>query len=110
MTITVLDWMVEDAQRLAECRHDHPFAILGPQPLENGSWVIRIWMPEAESVTLLTGDQSIPMETPHHPWIFEAGVAGDPGCNYRVRVERGDITHDQHDPWAFRQELSLIHI
>ena len=32
MTIAVQDWMVEDAQRLAECRHDHPFSILGPQP------------------------------------------------------------------------------
>ena len=51
------DWMVADAQRLAECRHDHPFAVLGPQPLESGGWVIRLWMPEAERVELLLGDQ-----------------------------------------------------
>lgn len=25
-----------------------------------------------------------------------------PGSNYRVRVQRGGITHEQHDPWAFR--------
>ena len=33
MSVTaVLDWMVQDAHRLAECRHDHPYAVLGPQP------------------------------------------------------------------------------
>ena len=40
MTITVQDWMVEDAQRLAECRHDHPFSVLGAQPVEGGSWAV----------------------------------------------------------------------
>ena len=104
MPSTVLDWMVEDAQRLAECRHDHPFSILGPQPLENGSWVIRVWMPEAHRVTLLLSGQEIAMATPHHPWIFEVELSTDPGCHYRVRVERGGITHEQHDPWAFREE------
>ena len=104
MTITVQDWMVEDAQRLAECRHDHPFSILGPQSQDNGGWVIRVWMPEADNVTLLTGSEEIAMATPHHPWIFETEVNRNPGSTYRVRVNRGGITHEQHDPWAFRQE------
>ena len=59
MTITVQDWMVEDAQRLAECRHDHPLSILGPQSQDNGGWVIRVWMPEANNVTLLSGSEEI---------------------------------------------------
>ena len=92
MTIAVQDWMVEDAQRLAECRHDHPFSILGPQPQENGAWVIRVWMPEARTVTLLIGSEEIAMTSPHHPWIFEAGVNHNPGSDYRVRVSRGEIT------------------
>ena len=104
MTITVQDWMVEDAQRLAECRHDHPFSILGPQPLQDGGWVTRVWMPEAEEVTLLVEDREVAMANPHHPWIFEASLSSDLGCNYRVRVNRGGITHEQHDPWSFRQE------
>ena len=99
----VLDWMVQDGERLANCRHDHPFAVLGPQPLE-GEWIVRVWMPEAQSVTLLLGDQQIPMESPHHPWVFEARLSENPGSNYRVRVLRGGITHEQHDPWAFRGE------
>ena len=72
MSLLTLNWMAEDCQRLAECRHDHPFAVLGPQPLESGGWVLRVWMPEAERVELLIDGQSLPMATPNHPWIFEA--------------------------------------
>ena len=99
-----LDWMVDDSVRLAECRHDYPFAVLGPQPLETGGWVVRLWMPEAERVEWLRDGQAHPMESPHHPWLFELELPHDPGCGYRVRVLRGGIEHEQHDPWAFRQE------
>ena len=44
------------------------------------------------------------LQNPHHPWIFEAELGNDPGCSYRLRVERGGITHEQHDPYAFRHE------
>ena len=99
----VLDWMVQDGERLATCRHDHPFSVLGPQPSEGGC-TIRVWMPEASSVTLLEGGRELAMSTPHHPWVFEAELNHDPGSGYRVRVERGGIMHEQHDPWAFREE------
>ncbi|MFZ9566413.1 MAG: 1,4-alpha-glucan branching protein GlgB, partial [Vulcanococcus sp.] len=96
--------MVDDAQRLAECRHDHPLAVLGPQPLDNGQWVVRVWMPDAERVELLCDGKSLAMATPHHPWVFEAEVPQDPGSGYQVRVLRGGIEHVCHDPWAFREE------
>ena len=44
------------------------------------------------------------MATPHHPWVFEAELAHNPGVAYRYRVRQGGIEHIQHDPWAFRQE------
>ncbi|CAE08009.1 1,4-alpha-glucan branching protein GlgB [Parasynechococcus marenigrum] len=99
----VLDWMVQDGERLANCRHDHPLAILGPQPSDAG-WTVRVWMPEAHSVTLLEGGREALMTAPNHPWVFETTLSHDPGSNYKVRVERGGITHEQHDPWAFRDE------
>ena len=72
MSVSSLDWMVEDAQRLAECRHDHPFAVLGPQPLPEGGWVVRAWVPDAEWVQWISAEDmhAAPqtMETPHHPW------------------------------------------
>ncbi|MFM7311947.1 MAG: GlgB N-terminal domain-containing protein, partial [Cyanobium sp.] len=99
-----LDWMVDDAQRLAECRHDHPFSVLGPQPSETSSALVRVWMPEAERVELILGDRALALETPNHPWVFETELDHDPGSGYRVRVLRGGIEHEQHDPWAFRHE------
>ena len=92
MVLSSLDWMVDDATRLAECRHDHPFAVLGPQPLDGRGWVVRVWMPEAERVELLLeGQAPRAMATPNHPWIFEADLDHNPGCGYRVRVLRGEI-------------------
>ena len=70
----VLDWMVQDGERLANCRHDHPFAVLGPQPSDQG-WTVRMWMPDAQSVTLLQAGEEIAMTTPNHPWVFEAQVS-----------------------------------
>ena len=103
--MTRLDWMVDEANRLAECRHDHPLAVLGPQPLEGNQWVVRCWMPEAESVDLLLeGAEPIPMGTPNHPWVFEAELGHNPGVGFRYRVKRAGIEHLQHDPWAFRHE------
>ena len=96
--------MVDDALRLAECRHDHPLAILGPQPLAGGGWVVRIWMPEAEQVELLIDGQALAMATPNHPWVFEAALESDPGSTYQLRVRRGGMEHVQHDPWSFRHE------
>lgn len=104
MTGAVLDWMVQDSQRLAECRHDHPFSLLGPQQLESGQWIVRAWVPEAETVELILNGERLSMQTPHHPWVFEAECSRDPGHNYKLQIRRGGIEHEQFDPWAFRHE------
>ncbi len=49
----ILDSLKVDGQRLSECRHESPFSILGPQPFKD-KWIIRIWMPEASTVELIT--------------------------------------------------------
>ena len=95
MPVVSLDWMLNDAERLASCRHDHPHAVLGHQPLPDGGWVVRVWMPDATAVTLLHGGGETVMETPHHPWLFEAALHDNPGSHYRVRVLRAGITHEQ---------------
>ncbi|MCP9818123.1 1,4-alpha-glucan branching protein GlgB [Synechococcus sp. Cruz-9H2] len=103
MPSTSLEWMVQDGQRLQDCRHDHPFAVLGPHPHGDG-WVVRAWMPEASQVDLVLDGRALPMATPNHPWIFEVELGEDPGRRYEYRVQRGGIEHQQHDPWAFREE------
>ena len=99
----LLDSLRDDGQRLSECRHESPFSILGPQPFKD-KWIIRIWMPEASAVELITQETKIQLQNPNHEWIFEGVLEKDPGTDYQIKVNRGGIEHVQHDPWSFRKE------
>ncbi|MBW3049044.1 1,4-alpha-glucan branching enzyme [Prochlorococcus marinus XMU1403] len=104
MTVSILlDSLKDDGQRLSECRHESPFSILGPQPFKD-KWIIRIWMPEASQVELITQQTKIKLQNPNHEWIFEGVLGKDPGTDYQIKVNRGGIEHVQHDPWSFRKE------
>ena len=104
MTVSILlDSLKDDGQRLSECRHESPFSILGPQPFKD-KWIIRIWMPEASEVELITQQTKIKLQNPNHEWIFEGVLEKDPGNDYQIKVNRGGIEHVQHDPWSFRKE------
>ena len=99
----LLDSLKDEGQRLSECRHESPFSILGPQPFKD-KWIIRIWMPEASAVELITQETKIQLQNPNHEWIFEGVLEKDPGTDYQIKVNRGGIEHVQHDPWSFRKE------
>ena len=102
MTTSVIsDWMAEEGQKLAECKHENPFSLLGPQSIKN-EWSIRIWMPEAEKVDLIFDGNVIPLINSNHSWIFETTLKKDPGKKYQLKVLRDGVEHVQHDPWAFR--------
>ncbi len=104
MTTSVeFDWMAEEGEKLQSCRNFNPFGCLGPQPYED-KWIVRIWMPEAENVNLIFSGNELATKSPNHPWLFEAVLEKNPGCNYQLKVVRGGITHIQHDPWSFRDE------
>ncbi len=104
MSVSILlDSLRDDGQRLSECRHESPFSILGPQPFKD-KWIIRIWMPEASAVELITQETKIKLQNPNHEWIFEGVLEKDPGTDYQIKVHRGGIEHVQHDPWSFRKE------
>lgn len=104
MSVSILlDSLKDDGQRLSECRHESPFSILGPQPFKD-RWIIRIWMPEASAVELITQETKIQLQNPNHEWIFEGVLEKDPGTDYQIKVNRGGIEHVQHDPWSFRKE------
>ena len=104
MSVSILlDSLRDEGQRLSECRHESPFSILGPQPFKD-KWIIRIWMPEASAVELITQETKIQLQNPNHEWIFEGVLEKDPGTDYQIKVKRGGIEHVQHDPWSFRKE------
>ena len=101
--VATFDWLIQDTERLASCRHDNPYAILGPQPLPDDGWVVRAWLPDAEHVVLQhVGGEALPMATRHHPWLFELELLDHPGTNYRLDLQRGGVQSCQHDPYAFR--------
>ncbi len=105
MTTDVLfDRIAEEGRRLAECKHESPFAILGPHPHE-GKWIVRAWMPEADRLELLSEGEIYSMGNPNHPWIFECVLDKEPSFDYQFKVLRGGITHQQFDPYSFREEL-----
>ena len=84
-TSVSLDWMVEEGQKLAECKHHNPFAVLGPQPYKN-EWIVRAWMPEASKVEFIFDGKTIAMTNPNHHWIFETLLNQNPGSNYKFKV------------------------
>jgi len=98
-----LDWIKSEASNLENCCNDNPLKLLGPHLIEN-NWVIRVWMPEAEEVSIVFKNQILKTKTPNHKWLFEAIVDDNPHTNYEVNVLRGGIKHTQRDPWAFREE------
>ena len=57
--------------------------------------------PQRDAAGGWTGNVDDGSQPPLGVW---ATLDHDPGSSYRVRVERGGITHEQHDPWAFRSE------
>ena len=59
------DWMAEAGFKLAECRHDDPFSILGPHPLKKG-FALRVWMPEALEVSISFQNKNYKTENPNH--------------------------------------------
>ena len=104
MTNTLqIDWIKSEAFNLENCCNDNPLNILGPHQIQN-SWVIRVWMPEADQVSISFKNQEVATTNPNHKWLFEAYVPEDPQSNYSINVLRGGIKHTQLDPWAFKDE------
>ena len=92
----VFDWMVEEGDKLATCKHDDPFAVLGPQKYKD-KFIVRLWLPEAEKVKLLLEDSEINTEPINHHWIFEAVLTKKTGSKYQVKINRGGIEQIQND-------------
>ena len=86
MSVSILlDSLRDEGQRLSECSHESPFSILGPQPFKD-KWIIRIWMPEASEVELITQQTKIKLQNPNHEWIFEGVLEKDPGTDYQLSL------------------------
>jgi 1,4-alpha-glucan branching enzyme len=85
---------------VAEGRHGSPHDVLGPH-IADGQVTLRALRPLAESVTVVMGDERVPMEH-RTDGVWEARFPGEQTPNYRLEVTYGDgYPHLADDPYRF---------
>jgi len=89
---------------LIEGRHGDPFSILGPHTTEDGP-IVRVFLPGASGVTLLSGETAVPMMRIHPAGLFAGGV--EPG-RYRLRIDWNGVIQETEDPYSFAPLLGEL--
>lgn len=87
-----------------EGRHHDPFHYLGPH-VEDNRPVVRVFLPDAQKVTVVQGSRETELPRIHHAGLF-AGLVPDQSPHYRLRAtyERDEI--EIEDPYRFPPILS----
>lgn len=103
----------EDLYPLIECRHSDPHRILGVRRVKEGGSVVRVFQPEATSVSVLLADgRRLPLTKVHASGIFESCAEGDlPSgpCDYKVEAVFGNgINAVWNDPYAFPPTMGEV--
>jgi len=91
----------ETARALQEGTIGDPFAVLGPHPAQTGS-IVRVFLPGAESVTVLEGKRDALVTTlapGQIPGLFAGRIPRDTA--YRLRIQWPGGTQDTEDPYSF---------
>ena len=101
-----------DLDRLLNARHHDPFALLGVHG-EGGQTVLRVWRPDAESVSLIRGDRVEPLERTDVRGLFEWRGAAMLAAPVRLRLRVDGKEFDSVDPYSLppflgEQELYLF--
>ncbi|AUX23705.1 glycogen branching protein [Sorangium cellulosum] len=101
---------------IAAVEHPDPHQVLGPHEEEGDLWV-RVFRPDAEAITVLPGDPSLPklpLRRVHEAGFFEARFPGvtypkDDRFRYRLEVRSADgsVALEQ-DPYAARPTLGEV--
>jgi len=90
--------------------HGDAFRILGPHSVRRkvgqARWEVRVFLPQAETVEVLSGGQTWPMEKRHADGFFCAQMAGEPQ-RYTLRAHLWDGRDIEiEDPYRFGQLIS----
>ncbi|MBV9508104.1 MAG: 1,4-alpha-glucan branching protein GlgB [Acidobacteriia bacterium] len=90
--------------------HGDPFRVLGPHGVRkkegHGRWVVRAFLPQAESAEIIVGRSACPMVKRHDDGFFVAALQGDPGrYQIRARLWDGRVTEFE-DPYRFGTLIS----
>ena len=88
---------------LARGEHGDPFAYLGPHRLTGKSWVLRVFRPGVDAVTMLPEPRRrrpVTLQAIDRDGLFAARLRREPGA-YRLSVRREDRTWEEDDPFRF---------
>ena len=95
-----------DLEALVGGYHGDPFAHLGPHPEEDGTWIIRAFLPQARRVSALIGDSTVELARTHAEGFFEGHTPARPH-RYQFRIETQQNTVEViEDPYRFGPLLS----
>jgi len=102
MTTKIQDVIV----RVMEARHHDPFTVLGRHPHGLGE-VIRVFLPEAETVELLHGAESFTMARVPDTDLFEWKTDRTQWtARYQLRWwDKEGLAHVQYDPYTFLPQI-----
>jgi 1,4-alpha-glucan branching enzyme len=97
--------LTPEAYAVIEGRHSDPFHYLGPH-VENGSSVVRVFLPDAEGVSVIDeqGRES-DLQRIHDAGLFE-GRLRNGSRHYRLRARYGERQVEIEDPYRFPPILS----
>ncbi|HEY9827156.1 MAG TPA: 1,4-alpha-glucan branching enzyme, partial [Stenomitos sp.] len=70
-------------------------------------WVIRAYLPNAESVVVMCPERrsEYVMQPTHHPHFFECSLEGATPPSYQFRITEGGYERVIYDPYAFKSPL-----
>jgi 1,4-alpha-glucan branching enzyme len=87
--------------------HSQPHSVLGAHPLGPDRTAIRTLRPEADSVSVLVGEQRYPLERLHPSGVFGTVLDIEP-TDYRLEVTYGEHTITCDDPYRYLPTLGEL--
>src|SRR5262249_55892462 len=101
---------VEEMEAIVGGYHGDAFRILGPHSVRKrggqGRWEVRVFLPQAQSASVVIGAQRCPMSKRHSQGFFCALLNGDPE-DYRILATLWDGREVEYDdPYRFGPQIS----
>ncbi len=97
----------DEINKIIHARHHDPFAVLGRHTMASGNTLIRVFLPHAQTATIVDGDISMDLEPLEDTGIFEwQGNATSMTPHYKISWSDAHHTETYIDPYTFPPQLS----
>lgn len=102
----------DHVEAIVSARHPDPFAWLGQHPDDEGGWVQRVFLPDADSVELLPKrGKARPMQRLHEAGVFASQSTTQLAQPYRLRWQNSaGQWQERYDPYTFPPQLGELDI